>query len=90
MRLMEDTAQPYIDRIVEYVRNVAILEPTQVIPLDQSLVEAGIFDSFAVVEMLTFLESAYQLTIPETDITREKLGSIRKMAHYVLRRQAAA
>jgi acyl carrier protein len=73
---------------VDYVRSVAILEPTQTIPLDQSLVEAGIFDSFAVVELLTFLESAFEVTIPDEDITREKLGSIRKMAGYIEQRRA--
>ena len=84
---MEDAAQLCLDQIVDYVRNVAILEPGQEIPLDRSLVETGIFDSFAVVEMLTFLESTFQITIPEEDITREKLGSIHKMAHYVLQHQ---
>lgn len=88
MRMIEQTIPQVMDRIVDYVRNVAILEPDQTIPLDQSLVEAGIFDSFAVVEMLTFLESAFELTIPDEDITREKLGSIRKMANYIVQRQA--
>lgn len=86
--MIEQTIPQVMDRIVDYVRNVAILEPDQTIPLDQSLVEAGIFDSFAVVEMLTFLESAFELTIPDEDITREKLGSIRKMANYIVQRQA--
>jgi acyl carrier protein len=84
---MADSQQPTLGRIVEYVRNVAILDPSQEIPLDRSLIEAGIFDSFAVVEMLTFLETTFQLTIPEKDVTREKFGSIQKMANYVDRHQ---
>lgn len=81
---MDNPRQHYIDRIVEYVRSAAILAPSQEIPLDQSLMDAGLFDSFGIVEMLTFLESAFNITIPEQDITREKLGSIHRMADYVL------
>ena len=87
---MSDPLQTNITRIVEYVRSVAILAPSQEIPLDRSLVEAGIFDSFAVVEMLTFLETTFRLTIAEKDVTREKLGSIQKMANYVLGHQQSS
>ena len=81
---MVDPRQHTIDRIVEYVRGATILAPHQEIPLDQSLMDAGLFDSFGIVEMLTFLESAFNVTIPERDVTREKLGSVHKMADYVL------
>lgn len=69
--------------ILDYVKSFAIVEPDQVIPRDQSLLEAGILDSFGIVEMITFIESEFDIAIPDEDMTKEKLGSIQKMAEYI-------
>jgi len=65
------------------VKSFAIIESGQEIPLDQSLLEAGILDSFGIVDMITFVESEFDVDIPDEDMTKEKLGSIQKMAEYV-------
>lgn len=80
---MEHSPDQYAQTIVGYVQSLALLEAGQTIPLDVSLLEAGILDSFGIVEMLTFVESQFDLTIPDADMTKDKLGSIRKMAMYV-------
>ena len=70
-----------IEEIVDYLRtgNPLISELASV-PLDESLVELGLMDSFGVVEIISFLESKYQIKIEDEDITKERFGSIRKMA----------
>lgn len=80
---MPATAENYVVRIVEYLKGAVLLDPASEIPLDQSLLETGILDSYGIVDLLTFIEGAFGLAIPDTDITREKLGSIRKMAKYI-------
>ena len=80
---MQSTSEDYVARIVSYVKGAAILDPAQTIPLDESLLETGIFDSFGIVELITFVESEFNLEIPEEDISKEKMGSIRRMANYV-------
>jgi acyl carrier protein len=81
--LMENGTDPYIQRILDYLRDSVLLDPSKEIPLDQSLVEAGILDSYGIVDLLTFIEGEFGLAIPEKDITKEKMGSIRKMARYI-------
>ncbi len=54
------------------------------LPLDESLVELGVLDSYAVVELVSFLEERWSISIPDADITREKMGSIVKMANLVV------
>lgn len=54
------------------------------LPLDQSMVELGILDSYGVVELVTFLEKNWSMTIADSEITREKMGSINKMTNFVL------
>lgn len=80
---MQTEIKDFEKTIVEYVKSFAIIEPGQQIPLDQSLLEAGILDSFGIVDMITFVESEFDLEIPDEDMTQEKLGSIQKMAAYV-------
>ena len=71
--------------IVEFVvNNFTTNLSEESLPLDQSLVESGIVDSFGVVELVTFLENNWSITIGDSDITKEKMGSINKMTNLVL------
>ncbi len=53
------------------------------LPLDESLYELGILDSFGVVETVDFIEKNWSVRILDTEITVEKFGSINKMARLV-------
>ena len=55
----------------------------ETIPLDQSLVEIGVLDSYGMVELVSFLETNWSLAILDSEITREKMGSINKMVALV-------
>lgn len=85
---MEDETERFEQVIVDYVQSFAIVAPGQEIPLDRSLLEAGILDSYGIVQMITFVESEFDVAIPDEDMTKEKLGSIRKMARYVQNQKA--
>ena len=80
---MENTHNEYIEKILDYLRGSVLLNPADEIPLDRSLLEAGILDSYGIVDLLTFIEGEFGLAIPDEDITKEKMGSIRKMANYI-------
>ncbi|MBP63064.1 MAG: hypothetical protein CMJ62_16210 [Planctomycetaceae bacterium] len=89
VQFMGNTAEQNMQRIVAYVQGASMIDPSQEIPLDRSLLEAGVFDSFGIVELITYIETEFDLAIPEEDLTREKMGSIRKMADYVSQKKAA-
>jgi acyl carrier protein len=80
---MPNPNEPYIEKILDYLRSSVLLNPADEIPLDRSLLEAGILDSYGIVDLLTFIEGEFGLAIPDEDITKEKMGSIRKMARYI-------
>jgi acyl carrier protein len=76
--------------IVDYVLANYISEYTvETIPLDQSLVVLGVMDSYGVVELVSFLEDTWGIRIADAEITREKMGSITKMARLVCDKVAA-
>ena len=80
---MENANDYYIQVILNYLKSSVLLNPDDEIPLDRSLLEAGILDSYGIVDLLTFIEGEFGLAIPDEDITKEKMGSIRKMANYI-------
>jgi acyl carrier protein len=53
------------------------------IPLDKSLLELGLIDSFGVIEIITYLEKKYKIKINDNEITKEKFGSLNKMSKLV-------
>jgi acyl carrier protein len=73
-----------VNTIVDYLKKGnPIYADLKEIPLDKSLVELGYMDSFGVIDIVTFLEGNYSITINDDEITKEKFGSINKMAKLV-------
>jgi acyl carrier protein len=48
-----------------------------------SLLEVGVIDSVGVLELIEYLESTYELQIPDSDVLPENLDSIDAIARYV-------
>ncbi|MCK5347302.1 MAG: acyl carrier protein, partial [Candidatus Heimdallarchaeota archaeon] len=46
------------------------------IPLDQSLIDEGIIDSFGLVEIASYIESDHGITVNEEQMNRANFGSI--------------
>ena len=79
------------DTIAEWtVTNFGIGQPAAALPRDESLVELGFLDSYAVVELVEFLEKNWNISILNEEITREKMGSLNKMATLILQKRGAA
>jgi acyl carrier protein len=79
------------DAIAEWtVANFGIGQPASALPRDESLVELGYLDSYAVVELVEFLEKNWNISILNEEITREKMGSLNKMATLILQKRGVA
>lgn len=51
-----------------------------------SLIEAGVIDSTGVLELIEFIESRYEITIPDVDVLPENLDSVEAITRYVVAR----
>lgn len=51
---------------------------------DDSLIEAGVIDSTGVLELIEFIESRYEITIPDADVLPENLDSVESITRYVV------
>jgi len=50
---------------------------------EESLFDSGYLDSFALTDMVTELEQAFGMTIPDTDLSPRKFESIARIEQYV-------
>ena len=66
-----------------YVSNAAALTD------DASLISTGVVDSTGMLEVITFLESEYGVTIEDKEMTPENLETIGRIAKFVIQKQAA-
>ena len=48
-----------------------------------SLLETGVIDSVGVLELIQFVESTYEIEIPDSEVLPENLDSIDAIARYV-------
>jgi len=69
--------------ILEYVAKNFMGNKAADIPLDRSLVEEGIIDSYAIIELIEFLESSFDVIVPDEDVTKDNFGSVERMANYL-------
>jgi len=70
--------------IVEYVAaNHPSTYTVETMPLNDSLLELGVLDSFGVVELVDFLENHWSVTIEDHEITKDRMGSVNKMVDLI-------
>ncbi len=73
-------------RIIELLRTIAKKEITP--DPEESLFESGLLDSFALPEMVTALEEAFSVKIPDSDLNPRKFESVARIEEYLTSRGA--
>jgi acyl carrier protein len=69
-----------IRRVAALIADVVQFTPGDV---DEDLLETGMLDSFALIELLTAIENEFELQLPLEDLDLEVLRSVRSIASYV-------
>lgn len=73
-----------VAKLVDYVLSQHPSKYTaETLPRDQSLLELGVLDSAGVIEFIVFAETAWEIEISDDDITKERMGSLDRMAALV-------
>jgi acyl carrier protein len=69
------------DIVLDYVKKEYIEEgDDRVVKYDTPLISGGIVDSFSMVSLKVFLETTYNITIPDAKATPEAFDSVDKIA----------
>ncbi len=68
-------------RIIEIIRQVSKKNITP--GPEESLFDSGLLDSFALPDMVTELERAFQVKIPDSDLNPRKFDSVARIESYL-------
>jgi acyl carrier protein len=80
-----------IERVRQYVvENYLYMRPDVQLLDDDPLLTRGIIDSMGVMEIIALLEDDFGITVGDTEITEENLGSLSAIGRYVASKNAAA
>ncbi len=58
------------------------------IPLDESLIDEGIIDSFGLIEIASFIEKEFGFTVKEDQMVRSNFGSVHLIVEFIKRHGA--
>ena len=83
---MSFDAEQARSQLLDFIVNSYMVD-LEDIPLDKSLIDEGIIDSFGLVEIATFLEKVFQIKVDEEDMIRENFGSVNKLIAFVERKR---
>jgi acyl carrier protein len=69
-----------VPRVAALIADVVAISPDDI---DEDLLETGMLDSFALIELLTAIENEFAIQFPLEDIDLDVLRSVRSIASYV-------
>src|SRR5829696_2457008 len=78
-------ADETVNRIERLLREVLAITPDGI---DEDLIESGLLDSMALVELLFAIEQEFAVELPLEDLDVERLRSVRGIASYVSKLRA--
>ena len=76
-------------KIKEYIAtNLLFSQDGFNFPNEVSFLREGIVDSVGVMELVTFVQSAFGITVEQNEVTPENFDSVTKLAGFVRRKMA--
>ncbi len=70
------------EKIIAYIKNEIIAEPTLKINSQDELLQEGVLDSLGMMKLILFLEKQYMRRVPSEDMTLENFRTVEKIATY--------
>ncbi len=70
-------------RLRPFLCNELIRNPNYPLRDDEPLVTGGLIDSFSIAQIGVFVEKAFGVYVPDTDLTVENMDTVEKMASMI-------
>lgn len=80
---MNDIQEKFLDFLT---RNFMVEK--EEIPLNESLIDEGVIDSFGLIEIASYIEKEYGFTVKEEQMIRSNFGSVHLIVDFIRREGA--
>ena len=77
------TKSEIINFLIDYIKTSYIYDNEVKVPLNCSLLEEGLIDSFGFIDLISEIERKFSIRIFDTEINIENFGSINKISDFV-------
>ena len=78
-------AQEMRDRLRDFVRSELLRKPDYPLAADEPLITGGLIDSFSLAQIGVFVEDAFGVYLPDTDLTVANMDTIERMVTCILK-----
>ncbi len=78
-----------IQRLKNYIKVELLHNPSYPLEDDEPLITGGLIDSFSLVQLSAFIEEAFDVRIPDTELTVDVMDTLEAMASNVIRHRTA-
>lgn len=72
-------------KVREYILTELVRDESLEIADDEGIITGGLMDSFALAELAVYVESEFNVYIPDPDLTVEKMDTLDQMVARVMR-----
>jgi len=76
----------YVDEVREFIVENFLFGRGETLDEDRSFFKSGVIDSTGVIELVTFLEERYKITIEDEELIPENLDSLGKVSRFLERK----
>jgi len=73
------------DRLRDFVRGELLRKPDYALADDDPLITGGLIDSFCLAQVGVFVENAFGVYLPDTDLTVANMDTIERMVTCILK-----
>ncbi len=73
------------EKLLSFIRSDLMSSSDEQIGPEDSLIERGLLDSIALVQLIAFLEEEAGVRIPDREITPDNLDTVKRIAEFVAR-----
>ena len=73
------------DRLRDFVRSELLRKPDYPLAADEPLITGGISDSLSLAQIGVFVEDAFGVYVPDTDLTVANMDTIERMVTCILK-----
>ena len=80
-------SQEMRDRLRDFVRRELLGKPDYPLAYDEPLITGGLIDSFSLAQVGVFVEDAFNVYLPDTDLTVANMDTIDRMVACILKGQ---
>lgn len=77
------------EEVLKFIKDNFIFDEGEKLDENDSLLEKGIIDSTGVLELVSFIEEKYKITVEDDELVPENLDSINRIATFVSKKLKA-